>query len=287
MLSSMTGFSRVVLPTELASGSIELRSINHKQLDINLRINELGKCFEEKARNILKECFSRGRIDCTINIDLPVETTDLVLNSKILENLAQVKLEIEDLTSIKINSSLLEILRWPGVCQHKDIDETQIIKILNDPFMDAVEQLKASRHSEGKELTKVIERKLASYTSNFLQIGENQSEINKELVKKFKDRILELTQSPDNARLEQECAILIQKMDITEEIDRIRYHLTSLETILKKGGVAGRKIGFILQEISRETNTLGAKTNQISVTETIIEMKIYLEQIREQIQNVE
>ena len=167
---------------------------------------------------------------------MPVETTDLVLNSKILENLAQVKLEIEDLTSIKINSSLLEILRWPGVCQHKDIDETQIIKILNDPFMDAVEQLKASRHSEGKELTKVIERKLASYTSNFLQIGENQSEINKELVKKFKDRILELTQSPDNARLEQECAILIQKMDITEEIDRIRYHLTSLETILKKGG---------------------------------------------------
>ena len=283
----MTGFSRVTLQESKAVGVIELRSLNHKQLDINLRISEKARFFEEKARIMLKKNFDRGRIDCNISIEDTTTGNEINLNPHVLANLAQVKNKIEDSVKIKMNSNLIEFLRWPGVCEHQDMDTSEIDKILENSFKQAVNDLKNSRLLEGKELTRVICEKLSSYTSNFNEIIEKQPQINKEIIRRFKQRILDLTQECDNDRLEQECAILMQKMDIAEELDRINYHLRSLNLILKKGGTVGRKFGFILQEVHRETSTLGAKSNQIEVTNAVLEMKLCLEQMREQIQNVE
>ena len=181
----------------------------------------------------------------------------------------------------------MTFLRWPGVCQYQDPDITEIDKVLEDSFKEAIEDLRDSRFSEGKELTRVISGRLNIYASNFNRIKEKQPQINEEIRSKFKQRILDLAQECDTDRLEQECAILLQKTDVAEELDRINYHLESLDSILKAGGIVGRKLGFILQEIQRETNTLGAKSSQIDVTNAILEMKLCLEQIREQIQNVE
>ena len=251
MLSSMTGFSRINLPKDLAIGSIELRSLNHKQLDISLRISEIGKSFEEKARKMLKENFYRGRIDCNITIEKSSVINDFELNTEALKSLFKTKGEIELLTKKEINSSLIEILRWPGICQPQQIEEVEINKILEASFKDAIDHLKESRYSEGRELTKIIKRKLVLYTQNFHKIRQGQPQINKDMIEKFKERILELTQSCDTGRLEQECAILMQKMDVVEEIDRIDYHLETLNSILKEGGVVGRKFGFILHMTKR------------------------------------
>ena len=283
----MTGFSRVTLPESKAIGVIELRSLNHKQLDINLRISEKARFFEEKARIMLKKSFNRGRIDCYISIEDTAENYEFKLNADVLANLAQVKNRIENDTQIKMNSNLIDFLRWPGLCQHQDLNITEIDKVLEDSFKEAIEDLRNSRFSEGNELTRVISDKLNTYTSNFNRIKEKQPQINVEIMNKFKQKILDLVQECDTDRLEQECAILLQKTDVAEELDRIHYHLESLNSILKTGGVVGRKFGFILQEVQRETNTLGAKSSQIEVTNAILEMKLCLEQIREQIQNVE
>ena len=287
MLSSMTGFSRVTLQESETDGVIELRSLNHKQLDINLRISEKARFFEEKARMMLKKNFDRGRIDCSIIIEDTVTDNEIKLNPDVLANLAEVKNKIESNIKIKMSSNLIEFLRWPGVCQRQDTDTSKIDKILESSFKDAINDLKNSRLSEGKELTRLISEKLSLYTSNFNRIIEKQPQINKEVISKFKQRILDLTQECDHDRLEQECAILLQKMDIAEELDRINYHLESTNSILKKGGIVGRKLGFILQEVHRETNTLGAKSSQIEITNAVLEMKLCLEQMREQIQNVE
>ena len=283
----MTGFSRVTLPESKAIGVIELRSLNHKQLDINLRISEKARFFEEKARIMLKKSFNRGRIDCYISIEDTGENCEFKLNPDVLANLAKVKTKIESDTKIEMNSNLIDFLRWPGVCQYQDPDITEIDKVLEDSFKEAIENLRDSRFSEGKELTRVISGRLNIYASNFYRIKEKQPQINEEIRSKFKQRILDLAQECDTDRLEQECAILLQKTDVVEELDRINYHLESLDSILKAGGIVGRKLGFILQEIQRETNTLGAKSSQIDVTNAILEMKLCLEQIREQIQNVE
>ncbi len=283
----MTGFSRVTLPESKAIGVIELRSLNHKQLDINLRISEKARFFEEKARIMLKKSFNRGRIDCYISIEDTAENYEFKLNADVLANLAQVKNRIENDTKIKMNSNLIDFLRWPGLCQDQDLNITEIDKVLEDSFKEAIEDLRNSRFSEGNELTRVISDKLNTYTSNFNRIKEKQPQINVEIMNKFKQKILDLVQECDTDRLEQECAILLQKTDVAEELDRIHYHLESLNSILKTGGVVGRKFGFILQEVQRETNTLGAKSSQIEVTNAILEMKLCLEQIREQIQNVE
>ena len=287
MLSSMTGFSRVTLQESKAVGVIELRSLNHKQLDINLRISENARFFEEKARIMLKKNFDRGRIDCNISIEETATEHEIKLNPDVLANLAQVKNKIESTTKIKMNSNLIDFLRWPGVCQHQETETSEIDKILEGSFEDAIHDLKNSRLSEGKELTKVISEKLSNYISNFNTIIEKKPQITAEIITKFKQRIHDLTKECDSDRLEQECAILIQKIDIAEELDRINYHLKSLNIILEKGGIVGRKFGFILQEIHRETNTLGAKSSQIEVTNAVLEMKLCLEQMREQIQNVE
>ncbi len=287
MLSSMTGFSRVTLQESKAVGVIELRSLNHKQLDINLRISENARFFEEKARIMLKKNFDRGRIDCNISIEETATEHEIKLNPDVLANLAQVKNKIESSTKIKMNSNLIDFLRWPGVCQHQETETSEIDKILEGSFEDAIHDLKNSRLSEGKELTKVISEKLSSYISNFNTIIEKKPQITAEIITKFKQRIHDLTKECDSDRLEQECAILMQKIDIAEELDRINYHLKSLSIILEKGGIVGRKFGFILQEIHRETNTLGAKSSQIEVTNAVLEMKLCLEQMREQIQNVE
>lgn len=283
----MTGFSRVTLPESKAIGVIELRSLNHKQLDINLRISEKARFFEEKARTMLKKSFDRGRIDCYISIEDTAENYEFKLNPDVLANLAQVKNKIENDTKIKMNSNLIDFLRWPGVCQHHETNITEIDKVLEDSFKKAIEDLRNSRFSEGNELTRVIAERLNAYTCNFKRIKEKQPQINKEIMSKFKQRVLDLVQECDTDRLEQECAILLQKTDVAEELDRINYHLESLDSILKTGGIVGRKFGFILQEVQRETNTLGAKSSQIEVTNAILEMKLCLEQIREQIQNVE
>lgn len=287
MLLSMTGFSRVTLHERKAVGVIELRSFNHKQLDINIRISENARFFEEKARIMLKKNFDRGRIDCNISIDDTSPDHEINLNTDVLENLARVKSKIENNIKIKMSANLIEFLRWPGVCEHQDKDTSKIEKILEHSFEQAVDNLKNSRLLEGKELTRVISEKLSRYMSNFNKIIEKQPQINEEIIRKFKQRILDLTRECDNDRLEQECAILMQKMDIAEELDRINYHLRSLNSILKKGGNVGKKFGFILQEVHRETNTLGAKSSQIEITNAVIEMKLCLEQMREQIQNVE
>ena len=287
MLSSMTGFSRVTLQESKAVGVIELRSLNHKQLDINLRISENARFFEEKARIMLKKNFDRGRIDCNISIEETATEHEIKLNPDVLANLAQVKNKIESTTKIKMDSNLIDFLRWPGVCQHQETETSEIDKILEGSFEDAIHDLKNSRLSEGKELTKVISEKLSNYISNFNTIIEKKPQITAEIITKFKQRIHDLTKECDSDRLEQECAILMQKIDIAEELDRINYHLKSLSIILEKGGIVGRKFGFILQEIHRETNTLGAKSSQIEVTNAVLEMKLCLEQMREQIQNVE
>ena len=235
---------------------------------------------------MLKKSFNRGRIDCYVSIE---DTAENMIQTKldVLANLAKVKTKIESDTKIEMNSNLIDFLRWPGVCQYQDPNITEIDKVLEDSFKEAIENLRDSRFLEGKELTRVISGRLNIYASNFNRIKEKQPQINEEIRSKFKQRILDLAQECDTDRLEQECAILLQKTDVAEELDRINYHLESLDSILKAGGIVGRKLGFILQEIQRETNTLGAKSSQIDVTNAILEMKLCLEQIREQIHNVE
>ena len=175
----MTGFSRVTLPESKAIGVIELRSLNHKQLDINLRISEKARFFEEKARIMLKKSFNRGRIDCYINIEDTGENYEFKLNPDVLANLAKVKTKIESDTKIEMNSNLIDFLRWPGVCQYQDPNITEIDKVLEDSFKEAIENLRDSRFSEGKELTRVISEGLTSTPQILIELKKSNHRLMK------------------------------------------------------------------------------------------------------------
>ena len=287
MIHSMTAFSRFEVKGDWGNAVWEIRSVNQRFLETYFRLPEQFRGIEPLLRERFRKQLNRGKVECNLRFNAnPGDKSDLALNEKLALQLIQHANWINDQTlNCKINP--LEVMRWPGVMEAAETDVSVIQAELLVGFEQALIDFIAARASEGENLKAMIEQRLVAITAEAEKVQTHMPEIiewqRKRIIDKFTDANIDL----DSTRVEQELVLLAQKMDVSEELDRLTSHVSETIKILKKGGAQGRRLDFMMQEFNREANTLGSKSINTDVTASAVELKVLIEQMREQIANIE
>lgn len=288
MMLSMTAFSRQQSEQEWGSLTWEIRSVNHRYLEVSLRLPDLFRGLENSIRGAVRKKLSRGKIECQLRYRAGESfQSELHLNRALIQKLIQANMEIEQLTGASTVLSSTEILRWPGVIQDQEFDITAIEKPAFELFGDALEDLVASRQREGEELKGFIQKRIDSIRKIVSTVKTAMPEILAAQRQNLADKLDALKADLEPSRLEQEITLLAQKADVDEELDRLASHLNEVERVLSNAGQKGRRLDFLMQELNREANTLSSKSIVAETTLSAVELKVLIEQMREQIQNVE
>lgn len=293
MIYSMTGFASQSQELAGALLSIDIRSINHRYFDLQMRIPEELRLHEFAFRERLAKKLYRGKIECKISLQNQQHpaANKLSLNHALLTEILQVSAELQKhlpTENTHAPLSLHELLRWPGMLQSEHLDADTLFKTTLALLDQALEQLCDARAREGEKLRHFLLDRLDKIDEIMLGITDKLQEISKNWHQRLSMRLYEaLENKVDNERLKQEFVFFAQKIDIEEEISRIQSHCKEIRHILQKGGLVGKKLDFFMQELNREANTLGAKSVSTETTRVSVELKVLIEQMREQIQNIE
>jgi uncharacterized protein (TIGR00255 family) len=289
MIYSMTAFARVQNQGDWGSLVCELRSINHRYLEIGLYLPEPLRALETLIREQIRAAIKRGKIECTLRYQSSRASTGSMfnVNTTLVQELCYACESMLPFLQQAAPIQPADILRFPGVLETKEMD-IEILKTQLTPLLQkTLDELLAARQREGKELQQLFLQRIDLMQQELAKIRQRLPSVLVEqrdkLIKRFTDAKLEL----DPTRLEQEMVIFAQRMDVAEEIDRTETHLNEFRRILKEGGLVGRRLDFLLQELNREANTLGSKSSDTVLTHAAVEMKVLIEQIREQVQNIE
>ncbi|PTS84904.1 YicC family protein [Pseudomonas sp. HMWF032] len=287
MIHSMTAFARVEQAGTHGTLSWELRSVNHRYLEPHLRLPESFRDLEGAVREALRNGLSRGKVECTLR--LSDDSTGKALQVD-LERAAQLVAAAENVAGlIKQPAALnpLEVLGWPGVLVADAADPQALNQNALALFTEALNELKKGREREGAELAKLLNERLDSILEQVTALRELVPQMLAGQRQKILDRCAEMQAELDPQRLEQELVILAQKSDVAEELDRLSTHVSEVRRVLKSGGQAGRRLDFLMQELNREANTLGSKAFDTRSTQAAVNLKVLIEQMREQVQNIE
>jgi uncharacterized protein (TIGR00255 family) len=288
MTSSMTAFSRQQQEQEWGSLTWEIRSVNHRYLETSVRLPESFRALENGVRVAVRKRLNRGKVECALRFQSEAKiSSDLHLNTKLIQQLVQANIEIEQITGTSISLNNMEVLRWPGVIEEQDFDKTSIEKQALSLFSAALDDLVATRAREGAELQGFIQQRIDSVRKIVVSIRNKMPEILARQKQKILDRLADLKAELEPTRLEQEVSLLTQKADVEEELDRLDSHLNEVERALGAKGQKGRRLDFLMQELNREANTLSSKSIVVETSLNAVELKVLIEQMREQIQNVE
>ena len=289
MISSMTAFARIQVQEEWGSLIWEVRSVNHRYLEPKFRLPEQLREVESALRLSLKQSLKRGKIECYLKLQLSENTSSLTLNPFVLEQLhnAVSRIQQEFGDSAKVNA--LDILSWPGVQTTTEVDAKILHQAAIESFETTLKQLNTMRAREGKELRLFIENRLNKIGAEVIKVREWLPTILEAQRKKIMERLFEAKQELNLDRLEQEMVILAQKMDVDEELDRLDTHIAEVRRTLQEqdNSAYGRRLDFLMQELNREANTLSSKSVHAGLTQTAVSMKVMIEQMREQVQNIE
>jgi len=283
----MTAFARFEVKGDWGNAVWEIRSVNQRFLETYFRLPEQFRSVEPLLRERFRKQLNRGKVECNLRFNAnPSAKSELALDENLALQLIQHANWVNEQTlNSKINP--LEIMRWPGVMEAAEEDMTAIQAQLLAGFDTALEEFISARGSEGENLKAMIEQRLDAISAEAEKVQAFMPEViewqRKRIVDKFTDASIDL----DSIRVEQELVLLAQKMDIAEELDRLNSHVSETTKILKKGGAQGRRLDFMMQEFNREANTLGSKSINTDVTASAVELKVLIEQMREQIQNIE
>jgi len=287
MIHSMTAFARFEVKGDWGNAVWEIRSVNQRFLETYFRLPEQFRGIEPLLRERFRKQLNRGKVECNLRFnDNPGAKSDLALNEKLALQLIQHANWINDQTlNSKINP--LEVMRWPGVMEAEEADVSAIQTELLAGFEQALTDFIAARASEGQNLKVMIEQRLTAITAEADKVQKFMPEVIEWQRKRITDKFADASIDLDSTRVEQELVLLAQKMDVAEELDRLNSHVTETKKILKKGGAQGRRLDFMMQEFNREANTLGSKSINTEVTASAVELKVLIEQMREQIANIE
>ncbi|MBA5237415.1 YicC/YloC family endoribonuclease [Pectobacterium aroidearum] len=287
MIRSMTAYARREIKGNWGSAAWELRSVNQRYLETYLRLPEQFRSLEPVARERIRARLTRGKIECNLRFELdPSAQSALILNEKLAKQLVEaanwVKMQSDE---GEINP--VDILRWPGVMSAEEQDLDAISAELLTALEGALDDFIAARESEGNALKALIEQRLAGVSAEVVKVRAQMPNIllwqRERLQSKMEDAQVQL----ENNRLEQELVLMAQRVDVAEELDRLDAHVKETYKILKKEEAVGRRLDFMMQEFNRESNTLASKSINADVTASAIELKVLIEQMREQIQNIE
>jgi uncharacterized protein (TIGR00255 family) len=289
MIKSMTGFSKIEAEFKEGRLNCEARTLNNRYLEIGLRLPKMDYAEEQKLRELVKRHIKRGKVDITIKWERSNGETSVL---KVNEN--TVKQYIEVLSALKKSFGLKGQLTIENILGFRDIityEENNNIseKILANPFENLLKKLDEERIKEGKIIQKDLTGRLKNIKQNLKEIEKRWPLIIKAHENKLKERIMEIikTVSIDEIRVLQELAIYMERLDISEEIVRLKGHIENFSTTTKSDDAVGRKLDFIIQEMVRETNTIGSKSNDLYINERVVQIKVDIEKMREQAQNVE
>lgn len=289
MIFSMTGFAAQQLELPHAILSIELRAVNHRYLDLQLRLPEELRIMEARFRETFTGKVLRGKVECRMSITPSATATpSLSLNHSLLNQLVMLSDTIKKTAPNSIDFNMMELLRWPGMLISPSLTSDALQEQAIHLLQVTIDDFSASRKREGEKLAAFIQIRLAKIEGLLDIIRPRLPIVVANYEEKLKQRLLEALQIPDNERIRQELVLFAQKIDVAEELERLLAHSEEVKRILtSKESSVGKRLDFLMQELNREANTLGSKSTCIDTSQAAIELKVLIEQIREQVQNIE
>jgi uncharacterized protein (TIGR00255 family) len=288
MIRSMTAFASEGYQSAWGTMTWELRSFNHRYLESIIRLPEPLRCLEASVRERVSKTLSRGKVECVLRFQSAPETlAALSLNRVLVEHLLAIVAELEQITGPGTGLQLADVLHWPGVVTEAEPNVEQLESSILACLDKALAELVTSREREGERITAMIQQRCYSMRERVRQVRARRPAVLAGWREKLLARLATLPLEPDFNRLEQELVIVAQRLDVEEELDRLDAHLDEINAVLQRPESVGRRLDFLMQELHREANTLSAKASDTETTRATVELKVLIEQMREQVQNIE
>lgn len=287
-INSMTGYATAVRELDWGSVSVELRSVNHRYLDVSFRMPDELRPAEQGLREAIAAEVTRGKIECRVayarrNGAQGGSELDPTMLAQLLGLNARAQSALPEARPLTV----ADILRWPGMLGADELPVDELRAVAGELLHEALRDFSAARSREGEKLATVILERATDMRGRIALVQPRMPEIIAAFQEKLNARLKEALVSADDERVRQEIALFVNKIDVDEELSRLATHLDELQRILKKGGPSGKRLDFLMQELNREANTLGSKSADITVTQVAMALKLLIEQMREQIQNIE
>jgi uncharacterized protein (TIGR00255 family) len=287
-INSMTGFASA--ETGVAAGNLawELRSVNHRYLEIQLKLPEGFRGVEAAVRDQISGRLLRGKIDAALQFRPSADrVASIAINDQLAAEVIARARELEDKIHTPAPLSAMDVLSWPGVVKEDELDASALFEPAQAALAQALQDLVATRGREGERIHAVLEEKLVQVGELVADVRKRMPEVLENLRLRLQERASTFEVKIDNERLEQEIVMLAQKLDVAEELDRLDAHVEEVRSTFKTQGAIGRKLDFLMQELNREANTLGSKSADPETSRASVELKVLIEQMREQVQNIE
>ena len=287
MPRSMTAYARITEENSWGSITCELRSVNHRFLEVGFRMPDVLRESETALRDMTRKKLTRGKIDCSVQIAFNHSDAGSTLDLEVAQSHIEIAQAIANKLSDAAPISAVDIMQLPGVIKDASIEASQVNKAGKKAFDLALDQMLEGREREGAKLAEMVEQRLAGIESQIAIVRENLPEILQQQRTRLHEKLNELKEQMDEQRLEQEIVIIANRADVDEELDRLEAHVSEIRLALKSKESIGRRLDFLMQELNREANTLGSKSISSTTTQVSVELKVLIEQMREQIQNIE
>jgi uncharacterized protein (TIGR00255 family) len=287
MPRSMTAYARITEENSWGSITCELRSVNHRFLEVGFRMPDVLRESETALRDMTRKKLTRGKIDCSVQIAFNHSDAGSTLDLEVAQSHIEIAQAIANKLSDAAPISAVDIMQLPGVIKDASIEASQVNKAGKKAFDLALDQMLEGREREGAKLAEMVEQRLAGIESQIAIVRENLPEILQQQRTRLHEKLNELKEQMDEQRLEQEMVIIANRADVDEELDRLQAHISEIRLALKSKESIGRRLDFLMQELNREANTLGSKSISSTTTQVSVELKVLIEQMREQIQNIE
>lgn len=291
MIKSMTGYGKSSLSINSREYQVEIKTVNHKYIDVNIKMPRIISYLEEDVRNLVVSRIKRGKVDIQISFEnYSQDGNDVKINTELAQIYIQSLRKLAEAENLSSNIEVTEITKLPDVLTIKsNLDESETKEELLQVVNEAIDKLIQMRKIEGEKISKDILDKIARIEQKNEEIFSLSTGLIEEYVVKLEARVKELlkTEELDKSRLMQEVVIYADKCSVEEEVTRLRSHIYQLRYLINSEEPIGKKMDFLIQEMNRETNTIGSKANNLEITNTVVDIKTILEDIREQIQNIE
>jgi uncharacterized protein (TIGR00255 family) len=289
MLNSMTGFARQVAESPSGTLTCEIRAVNHRYLDVQCRLPDELRAKEIEFRQQVGGTVRRGKVDCSVHFRRSEEGHGS-LNQELIQQLSKRLNEIRKLLPDTLQGSpvsLIDVLRWPGVVDQPAVEEEPLVAATAALLSDTLAALAEMRASEGGRIHAMLTARCDEILAIAAAVRQRMPEVLTAVRARQQERIDKLDVEADPARLETELALIAQKLDVDEELDRLESHVSEIRDVIESDEPVGRRLDFLMQELNREANTLGSKSADTETTRAAVDLKVLIEQMREQIQNIE
>ena len=287
MIRSMTGFARQEQQFAWGQLAWELKTVNHRYLEMSFRLPEEFRAAEGQFRQSIATAVRRGKIECGLHFRPAIAADALEVDAELLESVLQTVKHTAERAGERARINVVDLLRWPGVVRDNTRDMAPMLAAAHELLEKALAELSRFRDSEGGRLRDALEQRAGQLFDLSKRAEDRLPEIRARMRTKMLERIEQFSKEVDQNRLEQELAMIAQRLDVDEEIDRLRGHLTEVRKTFTGPEAAGRRLDFLMQELNREVNTLSSKSQDIETTRAAVDMKVLIEQMREQVQNIE